>query len=52
MNDSQTCVNFVSEVEGSFDVLIIGTRKDKAVSNAYQGVELVNDKSYDIVLHH
>ena len=52
MDDSQSCVNFVSEVEGSFDVLIIGTRKDKAANNYHRGAEIVNDKSFDILLHH
>jgi len=49
MDESQSCVNFVSEVDGSFDVLIIGTRKDKAVSNAGRGVEVVNDRTNDII---
>ena len=49
MDESQSCVNFVSEVDGSFDVLIIGTRKDKAVSNARRGVEVLNDLPNDIL---
>ena len=49
MDESQSCVNFVSEVDGSFDVLIIGTRKDKAVNNAGRGVEVLNARNNNII---
>jgi hypothetical protein len=40
MDDTQSCVNFTSNCDGEYDVLIIGTRKDKFAHNSWRGVEV------------
>jgi len=39
MNQEQTCVDIYSNQDGKFDVLIIGTRKDKSALNSWSGAE-------------
>jgi hypothetical protein len=40
MDVGQTCVDFVSNQDGDYNVLIIGTRKDIDAKNGWTGVEV------------
>lgn len=40
MNQEQTQVNFCSNCDGEYNVLIIGTRKDIDARNSFTGVEV------------
>ena len=39
MNEAQTCVDFVSDTDGEYTVLIIGTRKDDYAKHYWRGAE-------------
>jgi hypothetical protein len=39
VNDEQTCINFTSDTDGEYIVLLMGTRKDKWAQYAWNGVE-------------
>jgi hypothetical protein len=39
VNDEQTCINFTSDADGEYIVLLMGTRKDKWAQYAWNGVE-------------
>jgi hypothetical protein len=39
MDQQQTKVELVADTDGEYDVILIGTRKDKAVQNHWKGVE-------------
>jgi len=39
MDNTQSCVNFTTDTDGEFDVIIIGTRKDRDVNYHWKGVE-------------
>jgi hypothetical protein len=39
VNNEQTCINFTSDADGEYIVLLIGTRKDKWAQYAWNGVE-------------
>ena len=39
VNDNQSCINFTSNCDGMYDVLIIGTRCDRDAMHRWNGVE-------------
>jgi hypothetical protein len=39
VNNEQTCINFTSDADGEYIVLLMGTRKDKWAQYAWNGVE-------------
>jgi hypothetical protein len=39
MNTEQTKIDFITDTDGEYDVILIGTRKDKYVANNWKGVE-------------
>jgi hypothetical protein len=39
VNNEQTCINFTSDTDGEYIVLLMGTRKDKWAQYAWNGVE-------------
>lgn len=39
MDAAQTKIDFTTDTDGEYDVILIGTRKDKAVQNNWKGVE-------------
>lgn len=39
MDAGQTKIDFTTDTDGEYDVILIGTRKDKAVQNNWKGVE-------------
>jgi hypothetical protein len=39
MDATQTKIDFTTDTDGEYDVILIGTRKDKAVQNNWKGVE-------------
>ena len=39
VNDEQTCIDFTSDTDGEYIVLLIGTRKDKSAQYFWDGVE-------------
>lgn len=39
MDQQQTKVDLVADTDGEYDVILIGTRKDKVVQNLWKGVE-------------
>ena len=40
VNQEQTCVSFCSNCDGEYNVLVIGTRKDKEATNYWKGTEV------------
>lgn len=40
VNEAQTCATFCSNVDGDFNVLIIGTRKDQHATDYWKGAEV------------
>ena len=40
VNEGQTCVNITTNSDGEYNVLLIGTRKDKAALDAWNGTEV------------
>jgi hypothetical protein len=45
IDETQSCVNFTTDTDGEYDVLIIGTRKDKDVQFHWKGVERYTNDS-------
>ena len=41
INDEQTKLTITSDTNGKYNVLLIGTRKDKFIQDNYQGVEVL-----------
>ena len=41
INDEQTKLTITSDTDGKYNVLLIGTRKDKFIQDNYQGVEVL-----------
>jgi hypothetical protein len=39
MNQEQTKIDFVTDTDGEYDVILIGTRKDRAAQNMWKGAE-------------
>jgi hypothetical protein len=39
VNVEQTCINFTSDIDGKYIVLLMGTRKDQSAQRAWNGVE-------------
>ena len=39
MDSAQSKIDFVTDTDGDYDVILIGTRKDQAVQNNWRGVE-------------
>jgi hypothetical protein len=40
VNQEQTCVSFCSNCDGEYNVLVIGTRKDKEAMNYWKGTDV------------
>jgi hypothetical protein len=49
MNETQTCVNFITNLDGEFDVFIIGTRKDRQQMNMGGLNVKIKNKPSDII---
>ena len=42
IDDTQSCVNFTTDANGDYDVLIMATRKDIDAIKSWNGVERIN----------
>ena len=45
INEDYTCVNFTSNCEGAYNILVMGTRKDEFAAAAWKGVETLKPQN-------
>jgi hypothetical protein len=49
INEEYTCVNFTSDSDGAYNILVMGTRKDEYATAAWKGVETIKKQNDSIL---